>query len=96
MTRNITETLESTNPKNDLTLTLGDLVQIWVSNLSHSTDVVGELEKAIDDIQIYTLDGERYTLDDLNDMPREEVLSLDFTQETLQAVLDSGVLFRSG
>ena len=88
MAGDISETLESVHYRNHLTLSLGDLVHIWISNLYDT----GERDEAISGVQVYTSDGEAYTLDDLRHMPPEEVLSLDITQESLQAVLDAGIV----
>ena len=83
------EDLENINYiSGNFTLELGDLVQLWVYNLSSVT----ELDTAIGDIQVSTTDGEVYTLDELSHMPYEEAISLDLTQESLQAILDSGAV----
>ncbi|MCL2843639.1 MAG: hypothetical protein FWE28_09350 [Oscillospiraceae bacterium] len=89
-TRSTCHELESVNfqPVVNLTLELGDLVQIWINNLDSATD----LDTAISAIQVHTTDGESYTLDELADMPHEEVLSVELTQESLQAILDSGAV----
>ena len=87
--RSSSQALQSINPlEGSFTLELGDLVQLWINNLDSETD----LDTAIGGIQVRTTDGMIYTLDELSDMPDEEVSDIEFTQESLQAVLDSGAV----
>jgi len=91
MSRYVGQALEGVNPYG-LELTYGDLVHIWISNL----DANVSNPRDIGDIQIATYSRGTYILDDLSHMSQEEILSLDITEETLQAILDSGIMFQGG
>ena len=89
LSRNSHQELENIYPSwFPFTLELGDLVQLWIQNLDNAT----ELDADIGDMQVYTLDGVAYTLEEISHMPYEQAHSLDLTQDSLQAILDSGAV----
>jgi len=92
MSRYIEQALEGVNPYNNLMLTYGDLVHIWISNLDTNASDLRE----VGDIQVATYSRGTYILDDLSHMSQEEILSLDITAESLQAILDSGLMRQGG